>query len=85
MKLKIAGKKFGRLLVLEEQKEGGCCYDRQPYFLFVLKGEMIKYKHWLISKISDAYKLYSDKEWGKLEKDLKEVDKQAKQRGRRYE
>ena len=42
---------------------------------------MIKYKHWLISKISDAYKLYSDKEWGKLEKDLKEVDKQAKQRG----
>ena len=64
-----------------EQEEGGCCYDRQPYFLFVLKGEMIKYKHWLISKISDAYKLYSDKECGKLEKHLKEVDKQAKQRG----
>ena len=54
-------------------------------FLFVLKGEMIKYKHWLISKISDAYKLYSDKEWGKLEKHLKEGDKQAKQRGERYE
>ena len=46
---------------------------------------MIKYKYWWISKNSDAYKMFLVKEYDKLEKHLKEVDKQAKQRGEWYE
>lgn len=46
---------------------------------------MVKYKGKLISKNSDAYKMFVDKEFKKLDEHMERLEKEAKKRGDYYE